>query len=266
MRISIVTLFPALYEPFLSTSLVHRAVQAGHVTFAVDDLLSHAAPKERIDSPTFGHSAGMLIKPEIVEKAIERQESLHGPAFKIFFSPQGKKLDQPLLKKLMSAIQQKKHAILLPARYEGMDARVEEHYADEIISIGDYVLMGGDLPAMVLIEGLLRLIPGVIGKQESVDEESFSGPFVDHPEFTAPVDWKGCVVPEVIRSGNHAEITTWRRKKAAQATVLHHFDWLRSHVDTTEDIKLAASYIPPHYVILMHSQVALEQGREEQAR
>lgn len=152
--------------------------------------------------------------------------------------------------------------MLLPARYEGMDARIEEHYADEIISIGDYVLMGGDLPAMVLIEGLLRLIPGVVGKQESVEEESFSGPFVDHPEFTTPVEWKGYKVPEVIRSGNHAEIRAWRRKAAAERTVFHHFEWLRSHVVKQEDSALAASVMPHHYVILMHSQVVLEQGRE----
>ncbi len=262
MRVSIVTLFPSLYEPFLSTSLVHRAVEAGHVAFSVENLFAYCAPKERIDSPTFGHSAGMLIKPEVIEKAIERQESAHGSSIKIFFSPQGKKLDQELLKKLIIDVQEKKHVMLLPARYEGMDSRVEDYYADEILSIGDYVLMGGDLPAMVLIEGLLRLIPGVVGKQESVEEESFSGPFVDHPEFTTPVEWKGCKVPDVIRSGNHAEIAAWRLKAAARKTVFHHFDWLRSHVTKPEDKKLAASFIPHHYVILMHSQVVLEQGRE----
>jgi len=262
MRISIVTLFPSLYDPFLNTSLVHRAIEAGHVAFSVENLFNYCAPKERIDSPTFGHSAGMLIKPEVIQKAIEQQEAVHGSSHKIFFSPHGKKLDQALLKKLVKNFQDKKHIMLLPARYEGMDARVEDCYADELISIGDYVLMGGDLPAMVLIEGLLRLIPGVIGKQESVEEESFSGPFVDHPEFTAPVEWKGCQVPEVIRSGNHAEIVAWRRKAAAGRTVFHHFEWLRSHVIKKEDIALASSFTPHHYVILMHSQVMLEQGRE----
>ncbi len=245
MHISIVTLFPALYEPFLHTSLVHRATEAGQVAFSIENVFSLCAPKERIDSPTFGHSAGMLIKPEIIEKAIEAQEELKGHAFKIFFSPQGKKLDQQLLKKLLHDFQEKKHVMLLPARYEGMDARIEEYYADEILSIGDYVLMGGDLPAMVLIEALLRLIPGVIGKQESVEEESFSGPFVDHPEFTAPVEWKGYVVPEILRSGNHAAIAAWRRKEAAKKTVLHHFEWLRSHVTKEEDISLASSFYSP---------------------
>lgn len=262
MRISIVTLFPGLYEPFLATSLVHRAVEAQLVSFSVENLFSLCAPKERIDSPTFGHNAGMLIKPDIIEKAVDKQEAAYGPAYKIFFSPQGKKLDQHLLKKLAKQFQEKKHIMLLPARYEGVDARVEEYYADEILSIGDYVLMGGDLPAMVLIEGMLRLLPGVIGKQESVEEDSFSGPFVDHPEYTVPVEWKGIKVPDIIRSGNHAEIAAWRKKVAACNTVMHHFDWLRSHVTKPEEIKLVASFIPAHYVVLMHDQVVLEAGRE----
>lgn len=262
MRISIITLFPVLYEPFLNTSLVHRAVEANQIAFLLENLFTLCAPKERIDSPTFGHAAGMLIKPEVIQKAVEKQEAAYGPAYKIFFSPHGKKLDQQLLKKLAADFQQKKHIMLLPARYEGMDARIEEEYADEILSIGDYVLMGGDLPAMVLIEGLLRLIPGIVGKQESVEEDSFSGPFVDHPEYTAPVNWHGRIVPEVVRSGNHALIRAWQRKEAAIRTVFHHFDWLRAHVSKQEDIQLAASCIPPHYVVLMHSQVVLDEGRE----
>ncbi len=262
MRISIATLFPDLYEPFLHTSLLERAVEAGKISFSLENLFSYTVAKERIDSPTFGHGAGMLIKPEVVQKAIERQEAQYGPAYKIFFSPQGKKLDQDLLKDLAQKLQEKQHMLLMPARYEGMDARVEEYYADCLISIGDYVLMGGDLPAMVLIEGMLRLIPGIVGKQESVEHESFSGPFVDYPEYTAPVEWKGKVVPEVIRSGNHAAMEMWRRTEAAKKTVLHHFEWLRSHVTIQEDKKLSASFIPPHYAILMHSQVLLEAGRE----
>jgi len=262
MHISIVTLFPGLYEPFLKTSLVHRALQSGHVSIELTNLFSSVSVKERIDSPTFGHAAGMLIKPEVIEHAITAQEAQHGPAYKIFFSPHGKKLDQQRLKKLADTFQHKKHVLLMPARYEGIDARVEDFYADEIISIGDYVLMGGDLPAMVLIEGLLRLLPGVIGKQQSVEEDSFTGPFVDHPEFTAPVVWKEMEVPEVIRSGNHAAIKQWQERAAAERTVFHHFEWLRSHVKEKKDSKAAAALIPSHYVVLMHDQVMLEGDRE----
>lgn len=262
MHISVITLFPELYKPFLETSLVKRAQDASLVSFSLENLFSQSSPKERIDAPSFGHGAGMLLKPEIIQKAIEAQEQAQGSAYKIFFSPRGKKLDQRLLEKLALQAQKTPHMMLLPARYEGMDQRVEEHYADLVVSIGDYVLMGGDIPSMVLIEGFLRLIAGVIGKQESVEHESFAGAFVDYPEFTAPVEWQGLKVPEVVRSGNHAELATWRRQEAARQTVYHHFGWLRSHVTKKEDRELAARLLPSHYVVLMHSQVMVDKDRE----
>lgn len=257
MNISIVTLFPDLYKPFLATSLVGKAQEHGHTTITTLNMFSLVEPKERIDSPTFGHGAGMLIKPEIVEKAVTQQEKIYGPAYKIFFSPAGKKLDQNLLHEIYQAGMQKKHIMLLPARYEGMDTRVEQEYADCIVSIGDYVLMGGDLPAMVLLEGLLRFVPGVIGKQSSVEHDSFSGAFVDNPEYTSPVVWKGHEVPEVIRSGDHKKIEVWQKHQAAKKTVLCHFQWLRNHVSNNDDIAITSNYIPHHYAILMHDQVNL---------
>ncbi len=262
MHLSVITLFPELYKPFLETSLVKRAQDASLVSVSLENLFSYSSPKERIDAPSFGHGAGMLLKPEIIQKAIETQEQARGVAYKIFFSPRGRKLDQRLLEELSVQFQQTSHVMLLPARYEGMDNRVEEHYADLVVSIGDYVLMGGDMPAMVLIEGLLRLVPGVVGKQESVAHDSFAGPFVDYPEFTAPVEWQGLKVPEVVRSGNHGQLDTWRRKEAARQTVYHHFEWLRSHIEKKEDKELAASLMPSHYVILMHSQVMVDKERE----
>lgn len=255
MNISIATVFNELYEPFLRTSLVKRAQERDLVSIETLNLFDCVKPKERIDAPTFGPGAGMLIKPVVVERAVETLEKQHGPAFKIFFSPQGKKLTQSLLKQIAHKATQKGHLMLLPARYEGMDARVEKEYADEIISVGDFVLMGGDIPAMMLLEGMLRLIPGVVGKEESVREDSFSGPFVDYPEFTEPVIWHGMTVPEVIRSGNHKAIDEWRYNEAAKKSVLHHFYWLKSSAMTTDQKKKAARYIPPHYVVLMHGDV-----------
>jgi len=227
----------------------------------VQGLFSVARPGERIDAPTFGHSAGMLLKPTIVTKAIDAQEERYGKAYKIFFSPQGEKLTQDRLKSIAHKIEHTQHLMLLPARYEGMDARVEEHYADDIISIGDFVLMGGDLPAMVLLEGFLRLLPGVIGKKESVARESFSEAFVDHPEFTEPVLWNDKEVPEIIRSGNHAAIERWRREQAAKKTVQGHFSWLRSHAQRKEDRILAQKYIPSHYVALAHADVVVSSNQ-----
>lgn len=256
MKISILTLFPELYAPFLSTSIVGRAQENGLATFSVRSIFDFCAPKERADGPTFGHGPGMVIRPEVIERAVTAQEEAQGKAFKIFFSPHGKKLDQSLLhtlyKKLCSS---NGHAMLIPARYEGMDARIEQEYADAVISVGDFVLMGGDLPAMMLLEGLLRLVPGIIGKTESVESDSFTGPFVDYPHYTTPLEWKGRVVPEILRSGNHAAQEAWRHDQALTRTVEHHFDWLRSHQLTEKDRKAVLNKIPPHYVALMHTDV-----------
>lgn len=257
MNLSIVSVFPDLFGPFLSTSLIKRACDKRFVTIELDSFFSYVEPKERIDAPTFGPGAGMLLKPEVVQRAIEANEAKHGVAYKIFFSPQGKLLDQQVLKRLAAVWAEKKHIMLLSSRYEGMDVRVEQEYADEIISIGDYVLMGGDLPAMILTEGLLRYVPGVIGREDSVEQDSFVGPFVDYPAYTEPVLWKEKLVPDIIRSGNHQLIEQWRRQQAAQQSVLHHFQWVQCHIESSKDKQLAASYIPAHYVALCHADVLI---------
>jgi tRNA (guanine37-N1)-methyltransferase len=263
MKISVVTLFPELYGPFLDTSLIKRARERGDLSCDIVSLFSVCAPKERADGPTFGHGPGLLLRPEVVERAVTAQESAHGKALKIFFSPQGATLDQYLVHRLYERIMATGgHCMLLPARYEGMDARVEEEYADELISVGDFVLMGGDLPAMMLMEALLRFVPGLVGKQESVDQDSFMGPFVDYPEYTAPVTWHGREVPEVIRSGNHAAMQEWRRDQAARRTVERHFSWLRSHELSKQEKALAERHIPPHYAVLMHDNVLVQDGVE----
>lgn len=261
MIISIASLFPDLYSSFLNTSLVKRACDKGYINIDVENLFNFCESKKRIDSPTFGFGSGMLIKPSVVQKAIESQQEKYGPAYKIFFSPQGKKLDQNLLNKIYDKVKETNHIMFLPARYEGMDSRVEEHYSDCTISIGDFVLMGGDLPVMVFMESFLRLIPGVVGKSESVLEDSFQGPFVDYPEYTEPVNWNGIEVPEIVRSGNHKALEKWRKNQAAQKTVQCHFEWLRKHVYRQEDIELAASHIPNHYAVLMHDHVNLGNDR-----
>lgn len=261
MKISILSVFPELYGPFLNTSLLKRAQERAIVSITTDSFFSYVPAKERIDAPSFGAGAGMLIKPEVVERAIQANEAKNGPAFKIFFSPQGRKLDQDYLKELAVAVQEKGHAMLLPARYEGMDARVEETYADAIVSVGDFVVMAGDIPAMLFLEGLLRLIPGVVGKQESVEQESFSGPFVDHPEYTEPVVWQGKEVPSIIRSGNHAAVRQWRLTQAIKKTLLHHFDWLRTYSMTGEQKQLVQKQLPAHYAALFHSNVCIGEER-----
>lgn len=260
MRCSLLTLFPDLYKPFLETSLIARAQEAGTITCLVSNMLDFCAPKERIDGPVFGHGAGMVIRPEVIERAITAREASAGKAFKIFFSPHGKKIDQDLLKGLAARIAHTGHLMLIAGRYEGMDARIEEVYADEILSVGDFVTMGGDLPAMLFLEAFLRLMPGVVGKSASVEKDSFWGPFVDHPAYTAPVVWHDREVPAVLRSGDHGKIAAWEQEQALERTVFGHFDWLRSHEVTSQERDAVARTIPPHYVALMHSDVLLPQA------
>ncbi len=261
MNISILTLFPELYQTFWETSLLKRAQQKDLVSFSANSLFDYAKPKQRIDAPTFGHSSGMLIQPEVIQKAVEDIDGKYGKSFKIILSPQGRKLDQRYAKSLWEKIKSSDHIMLLASRYEGIDARVEQHYADEVVSVGDFITMGGDIPAMLLIECLLRYMPGIVGKQESVDQDSFSGAFVDHPEYTKPVDWKGMVVPEVLRSGNHAAIQKWRQEQAVQRTVKNHFNWLRSSELTHPQVQLSRKYIPSHYAALLHDDMYLKQGQ-----
>jgi len=260
MKISILSVFPEIYNNFLETSLVRRAKETGLVTYELDSFRSFVAPKERIDTPTFGPGAGMVIKSEVVQKGIEAKEKKFGSAFKVFFSPQGRTLDQEFLREIANLAQKRGHLMLLPARYEGMDARAEAHYADAIVSVGAVVLMGGDLPAMIFLEGFLRLVPGVVGKQESVVKESFSGPFVDYPSYGEPVVWQGYEVPDIVRSGNHEAIRKWRLKESAKKTVMQHFNWMRSQLMDKEQKGVAQQYIPPHYAALMHYEVMIGEG------
>jgi tRNA (guanine37-N1)-methyltransferase len=255
MKVSVVTVFSELYKPFIQTSLIKRAIEKDLVSIDVDEFFSFVEPKERIDAPTFGHGPGMLIKPVVVQKAVEAKETAYGKAFKIFFSPSGVKLDQCLVHTIAQKAQQCGHLMLVAGRYEGMDARVEQTYADMTVSLGDFVLMGGDIAGLAVLESVLRLVPGVVGKTESVRDESFTGAFVEYPHFTEPVSWQGLDVPEVIRSGNHAAMNSWRSEEAAKRTALHHFEWLRNSQLSDTDKKLAQRYFPHHYTALLHNDV-----------
>lgn len=262
MNISILTAFPELYDSFLSTSLIGKAEKKGLISCDRASFFDFVGPKERVDAPSYGPGPGMLIKPDVVQKGIELFEQKHGPAYKIFFSPHGTLLNHRILTSIADQAQTQKHVLFVAGRYEGMDARVEQVYADTILSIGNFVLMGGDLPAMITIEGMLRFFPGIVGKQLSVEQDSFAGPFVDYPEYTQPVEWHGLMVPEVLRSGNHAEIAHWRQEQAAQRTVEHHFEWLRSYYLTEHQKERAWKYIPHHYAALLHTNVMLPTGQE----
>lgn len=261
LHISLISVFPELYRSFLQTSLLKRAQERSIISVEADSLFSYSPPKKRIDAPAFGPGAGMVIKPYVVQSAVEDKQKKHGNAFKVFFSPHGKKLDQALLRDIAKRLKSFDHLMLLPARYEGMDARVEDEYADEIISIGDVVLMGGDIPAMIFLEGLLRLLPNVVGKQASIEDDSFTGALVDYPAYTEPIEWQGKKVPDVLRSGNHGAIEQFRRAQALERTLDGHVQWLREHCVDERDKKDVLQKLPAHYVVLMHDEVLI--GKKE---
>lgn len=269
---SIITAFPALYSEFISTSLVKLARERGLVSFNFIRFADQCAPKEPIDEPTVGPGPGMILKPSVVERAINAAIAANGEGFTIFFSPQGTLLSQPVVQDLaehifsdaprteLAATGTARHIILVCARYEGIDARVERHFADLILSIGDYVLMGGDLPAQVLLEAVLRLLPSVVGNKASVDFDSFGSEFLDHDEFGLPVEWGAEVIPDVLRSGDHAKIKQWRLENAAHKTMLRRFDWFRSMSPSGAALQVATKQIPRHYVALMHGDVLVKSG------
>lgn len=279
MKITIISTFPQLHETFFTTSLIARAVEKKLISYNLIRFSDFCQPKERIDEPTCGPGPGMIIKPEITQKALEHCYAQWGKGFTIFFSPQGKKLDQPLFRQLAASFTEhtqvnanqssendaahpEPHIILVCPRYEGVDSRVEAAYADLVLSVGDYVLMGGDIPAQLFLEGLLRLLPEVVGNVESLEQESFESPFFDHPQFGLPLEWKGNAIPALMTSGNHAAINKWRKEEAARKTVLNRFDWFREHSAAQAEQTLVKKLIPNHYVCLMHSQVIVKSGSE----
>ncbi len=265
IKISFCSVFPEIYENFFQAGILSRASRQGIVQFYRYRFADFVLPKKRIDEPVCGHGAGMVIAPDVVKDAIQKARDDQGSGYTIFFSPHGSRLNQSKLSSIMKKIFEtnSRHIILVAGRYEGVDVRAEELYADEVLSIGDYVLMAGDLPAMVFTEAFLRLIPGVIGDSESVINDSFSSALVDFPHYCLPVVWQGYKVPAVLLSGNHQKINEWRRLKAFERTMKYHMEWFfQSNQISVADEKLFFENMPSHYVVLMHDQVLV--GSEKQ--
>ena len=210
MRVDVFTIFPGIFQSPLRESLLGRAIAEGLVEVRVHDLRDWASDRHRsVDDEAYGGGPGMVLKPEPLFAAVESLDPDRGRV--LLLSPAGRRLDQALVREL--ALED--HLTLLCGRYEGVDERVVEGLPAEEVSIGDYVLAGGELPALVVIEAVTRLVPGVIGKEESHRQDSFSEPGVlDHPHYTRPTAFRGMEVPEVLLSGNHAEIERWRREAA----------------------------------------------------
>jgi tRNA (guanine37-N1)-methyltransferase len=214
VRIDVFTIFPGMLEGPLRQSLLGKAIAEDLVQVWVHDLRTFATDAHhQVDDTSFGGGPGMVMKAEPVFAAVESLDPDRGRV--ILLSPAGRRLDQALVRELSAEAQ----LTLICGRYEGVDERVVEGLPAEELSIGDYVLSGGEVPALVLIEAVTRLIPGVIGQQESHEQDSFSEPhLLDHPHYTRPREFREMQVPEVLLSGNHGEIEEWRREAARDKT------------------------------------------------
>jgi tRNA (guanine37-N1)-methyltransferase len=214
MRFHVITIFPEFFTSPLSVSLLHKAQEKGVVSCAIYNLRDYAAGKHRsTDDTPYGGGPGMVMKPEPVAKALEEVcRSLFHP-WRILLSPQGIPLAQAKVIELAA----RETLVLVCGRYEGIDERIHT-FVDEEISIGDYILSGGETAALVVIDAVARLVPGVVGRQESTVHESFTDGLLEYPQYTRPEEFQGLRVPEVLLSGNHAEIARWRRRQSLLRT------------------------------------------------
>jgi tRNA (guanine37-N1)-methyltransferase len=243
MRFYVLTLFPGAFKGPFDDSIVGRACQRGLISIQLTDIRAYTHDAHgTADDYQFGGGAGMVLKPEPIFEAVEHILSSYSPEERtaipiILLSPQGKVLDQSIIEGLARA----PAMLLICGHYSGVDERVRQYLATQEISIGDYVLTGGELAAMVLIDAVARFVPGVVGSPENVLEDSITSGLLQHPLYTRPAEYRGMVVPEVLRSGNHAEIARWRRHQALRRTLERRPDLLAKAGLTLEDLEFLCS-------------------------
>ena len=223
MKIDVLTIYPGMFPGPLDESIVKRAQESGKLQLRFIDLRDYTHDRHRtVDDRPFGGGPGMLMKPEPLFEAIE---NLRGSNTRVILtSPAGRQFKQEIAKQMSN----EEHLILVCGSFEGFDERVREHLANDEISIGDYVLTNGALPAMVIIDAITRLLPGVLGDDESSQDESFSEGLLEYPQYTRPAEFKGMKVPEVLQSGDHASIKKWRIEKARIRTEQRRPDLLKN--------------------------------------
>ena len=230
LRVDVFTIFPDLVEGFAGASLLGKARQRALLDVRVHDLRSMTQdPHRSVDDAPFGGGAGMVLLPEPIFAAVE---SVDPPRPLLLLGPGGRRLDQAYARELASLPD---GFSLLCGRYEGVDARVREHLVDGELSIGDYVLAGGEVAAMVVLEAVGRLIPGVMGNDASADEESFADGLLEYPQYTRPASFRGWDVPEVLRSGDHGRVAAWRRAQALARTLRDRPDLIEARGGLTGD-------------------------------
>ncbi len=224
IRFDIISIFPGMFESPFRESLLKKAQEGGIVEIRTHDLRDYTLDKHnRVDDTPFGGGVGMVMNIEPIDRALEAVKKDRPNAHKILLSPGGCRFDQ----KKAWELSRKDEIILVCGRYEGVDERVSE-LVDEELSIGDYVLNGGEVPAMVIVETVARLVPGVVGDEQSLAEESFSSEMLEYPQYTRPQDYKGFQVPDVLVSGDHKKIEEWKRQAALRKTAKHRPDLYRN--------------------------------------
>ena len=252
MRFTVVSLFPEMFESFFSASLLGKARDKGLVEIDFVDPRDFADdPHRSVDDSPYGGGAGMVMKVEPMVAAIESIKTERGAPHRIMLAPSGAPLSQDIVRRLATL----DHVVLVCGRYEGPDERIIDLAIDEVLSIGDYVLSGGEAAAITIIDAVARLIPGVLGKVASTLEESFEGDLLEYPHYTRPIEFRGHSVPEVLRGGNHAAIAEWRNEKARERTRERRPDLYRRYAEAR-----AAS--ERTYVVLAHHPVLDRTGAE----
>ena len=240
MRIDILTLFPAMFEGPFSESILKRSIEQGILDIHLTNFRNFAYDKHRqVDDSPFGGGSGMVLKPEPLFRAVQHVKTQSAAQKKrvVLLSPNGVTFTQNKAKELAEYEQ----LILICGHYEGFDARIEKNLADEAVSIGDYVLTGGELPAMVMVDTIARMLPGVLGSAESAVTDSFYESILEFPQYTRPRSFLGMDVPEMLFSGDHAKIASWRKQQALLQTVKNRPDLLENYVPDEEEKKFLSS-------------------------
>ena len=240
MTFDIVTIFPAMFEQALAAGVVGRAIGRGTIEVAVHDLRDYTADRHRVvDDVPYGGGPGMVLKPEPIFRALDDVQGRRGAGARtVLTSPQGATFTQAVAERLSGL----PHLVLVCGRYEGVDERVRARI-DEELSIGDYVLSGGELPALVMLDAVARLVPGVVGDEHSIEDESFSRGLLDFPHYTRPSALGDLRVPDVLLSGNHAEIRRWRKRQALSRTLERRPELLTSAALDDEEREILQSLI-----------------------
>jgi tRNA (guanine37-N1)-methyltransferase len=239
MRVDILTLVPEMFRGPFEASIVGRAAEAGLVEIALHNIRDYARDKHQVvDDYPFGGGPGMVMKPEPIFEAVESVQAMASePGPVVLLTPQGRLLSHQVVEELAGL----PRLILLCGHYEGVDERVREHLAQDEISIGDYVLSGGEIPAMVVVDAVVRRLPGALGSEVSLEEESHAQGLLEYPQYTRPADFRGWLVPEVLLSGHHLEVARWRRRQSLLRTARRRPDLLAGASLSAEEREMISS-------------------------